>query len=308
VPDRDEDDVADHVGPKIIAGLVTAGAGIRLGPEAALALGGAGSLFESLAQKAWDELRSDGRRRAAAVLSSAAEEAGCDHEQLGRLIADSEATRLQAALAMDAAQRTAWPPKVRALGRVLAAGLIADDEAEVDVQQMALVAMADLERLHVNLLELLVNCEPDWIQNGIVAVPHRVPSYQSVFLGGEGPDNPKVWSSGRRIWTAREICAVRPQLRPVLTTLIGTLQRHGLAAEVDSAPKVVKQLSKGLTEQVNRQAGRTQRGRQMKPITLREATVRPVEPSWSPTELGEKVLDYYRLAGEDNITDTPGSA
>ena len=149
-----------------------AGAGIRLGPEAALALGAASPVFESLAERAWEELRPNARQRAARVLGTAAEEIGCDDERLGELIGSSETSRLQIGLAMDAAQRTAWPPKVYALGRVLAAGLIASDEAEVDVQDQALAAMADLERLHIILLELLVKYEPDWTGERYVAVPH----------------------------------------------------------------------------------------------------------------------------------------
>jgi hypothetical protein len=50
-----------------------------------------------------------------------------------------------------------------------------------------------------------------------------------------------------------------------------------------------------------------QRGKQMKPITLMRPTIRDVEPNWSPTELGEKVLNYYQLAGEEEITDAAGS-
>jgi hypothetical protein len=127
-PSDDENREPDRVGPKIVAGLAAAGAGIRLGPEAALALGAASPLFESLAERAWEELRPEARQRAERVLSTAAEEIGCDDEQLGKLIGSSETSRLQTGLAMDAAQRTAWPPKVRALGRVLAEGLIATDE------------------------------------------------------------------------------------------------------------------------------------------------------------------------------------
>jgi len=306
-PAEDEDRESDRVGPKIVAGLAVASAGIRLGPEAALALGAASPLFESLAERAWAELRPDARQRAARVLNTAAEEIGCNDEQFGELIGSSETSRLQTGLAMDAAQRTAWPPKVYALGRALAAGLIATDEAEVDIQDQTLAAMADLERLHVILLELLVKYEPDWTPERVVAVQHRVPSYQAVTLG-DHPDDPKVWSVGRRKWTERKILATRPQLSPVLTSLLGTLQRHGLAAENGSVSGALEQLSKDLVKQVNRQAGDMQRNRSQptRPITLRETTVRNVEPSWSPTELGEKVLEYYWLAGEEEITNALG--
>jgi hypothetical protein len=303
--DEDENHEPDYVGPKIVAGLVVAGAGVRLGPEAALAFGAAGPLFESLAERTWQELRPDSRQRGARVLSTAAEEIGCDDEQLGELISSSDASRLQTGLAMDAAQRTVWPPKVYALGKALAAGLIATDDDEVSVQDQALAAMADLERLHVILLELLVKYEPELVRDRIVATPHRLPSYHDVFLAGGRPDDPKVWSIGRRKWPNFRIVAVRPQLRPVLTSLLGTLQRYGLAVENDSVPEGIEQLSKDLVQQVNRQSGQMQRGRPTRPVTLRETAVRMNGPSWSPTELGETILDYYRLAGEEEITDAP---
>lgn len=303
-PDEDEDREPDDVGPKIVAGLAVASAGIRLGPEAALALGAASPLFESLAERVWGELRPDARQRAARVLVTAAEEVGCDDEQLGELIGSSETSKLQAGLAMDAAQRTAWPPKVYALGRALAAGLIAADLDEVNIQDQALAAMTDLERLHVILLELLVRCEPRSTMEGPAAEPHLLPSYLDVFLGGGDADNPKMWSIGRRKWTARQIIEARPQLRPVLTSLLGTLERHGLAAENDTAPDGLAQLSKDLAKQVNQHAGKMQRSRQARPLTLREATVRNLAANWSPTELGETILGYYRLAGEEGTTVT----
>jgi hypothetical protein len=172
---------------------------------------------------------------------------------------------------------------------------------------VAPACLPDLERLNIVLLELLVRYEADWTYEGIRAVPHRVPSYHPRYLGPESPDNPPFWTIGRRKWTASAICAARAQLRPVLTTLFGTLERHGLAAQNDTAPEVLKQLSEDLMQQVNQQAGQMQRGKQMKPITLKRPTIRDVEPNWSPTELGEKVLNYYQLAGEEEITDAAGS-
>lgn len=71
----------------------------------------------------------------------------------------SPQTRLLTAVAPDAATRTAWPPKVVALASVLAAGLIADGDA-VLIPQYSLTAMAELERLDVSLLDLLVQHRP----------------------------------------------------------------------------------------------------------------------------------------------------
>jgi hypothetical protein len=49
-----------------------------------------------------------------------------------------------------------------------------------------------------------------------------------------------------------------------------------------------------------------QRSQQAKPVILRETRIRSVQPSWSPTELGEMILGYYGLAGEEEITDALG--
>lgn len=58
-------------------------------------------------------------------------------------------------MAAEAAAKTAWPPKVIALGRVLAQGLLGDGD-EIDLVQYALAAMTEMERIHVELLELPV--------------------------------------------------------------------------------------------------------------------------------------------------------
>ena len=295
-PDDDEDGEPDRVGPKIIAGLATAAAAVRLGPAAALAFGAASPLFESLAERTWQEFRPDARQRAARVLDIAAEETGCDAEKLDLLIGKSPASRLQATLAMDAAQRTAWPPKVYALGKILAEGLTAADEDQVDLQQQALAAMADLERLHIVLLELLVRYEPD-VPRGNMAALHTVPSYVSMHAGSR-PGDPKVWSIGWRKWTARQVCIARPQLSSVLPLLFGTLRRHGLATENDDSAKALEQLGKDLVLQVNRRA------QQNKPVIFQETTIRSAEPNWSPTELGETILGYYQLAGEEQAAVT----
>jgi hypothetical protein len=50
----------------------------------------------------------------------------------------------------------------------------------------------------------------------------------------------------RRIWTARTI-VVRPELREILSRLLGTLENDGLAAEMDSAPELLKQYSTEMT-------------------------------------------------------------
>jgi hypothetical protein len=150
------------------------------------------------------------------------------------------------------------------------------------------------------LLELLVKCEPVVKHDGLKADPHRTDSYVNTYGGGDRPDNPKVWSVGRRKWTTRQISAVRPDLQPVLGSLLGELRESGLAQDNDTAPAAIKRLSGDLTKQVNRQAGQMQRSRRNKPMTLQESTIQLPDPTWSPTELGEKILGFYAEAGAED--------
>jgi hypothetical protein len=295
VNEPDQEREPDRVGPKVAAGVAVAGAGVLWGPGAALLLGAASPLFESLAERAWQELRPDARQRAAQVLSTAAGAAGCDAGQLGELIGASEATRLQAGLAMRAAERTAWPPQVVALGRVLAAGLIVSDD-QLNVPQFALDAMTDLGRLHVSLLELLVRYEPEVVSvpedDGGVPLDDVVPRPY-----GDGPSR-TAWVVGGRIWTELAIFAVRPQQRPVLMSVTGTLVRHGLAVQAD---KTLDELGEfgHLEWQIHKRAILEAYDREdsSKAAALNSTT--PTVRSWSPTELGEQVLGFYEEAGTE---------
>ena len=62
--------------------------------------------------------------------------------------------------ALEAATRTAWEDKVRTLGRSLASGLLADDNAKIDTEQMIIAAIADIEGPQLAMLELLVRWRP----------------------------------------------------------------------------------------------------------------------------------------------------
>ena len=194
---------------------------------------------------------------------------------------------------MAAAQRTAWPPQVQALGRVLAAGLIASDDA-VNVPQFALSAMIELGRLHIVLLDLLVRYEPDRIPpSSIQAIPHTVPSYQPTYIDGSGP---LEWGIGRRKWSAAHVVSVRPQLQSVLAGVAGTLVRHGLAEQNDRRIEVMERITRDL--------------QQMAETGIRPPVSTPAAPrhtrynmdrSWSPTELGEQVLGFYLEAGAESL-------
>lgn len=287
--DNDEEPRESRDLPSMISGGAAAIAGIRLGPEAALAFGTLAYKFEPMVEKALAELRPDTRRRAAQMLSAAAEKAGCDAEELDGMIVKSDRSRLMTGLAIAAAERTTWPPQVVALGRLLADGLIAEGDA-VDVVQYALDAMSEMGRLHVSLLDLLVRYEPDQVAGRETrAVPHRVPSYVPLTFAPP-PDAETFWSVGRRTWKAVQIPIVRPELGPVLTGLAGSLIRHGLAEQTDRTREAMEQLGKDFQSRIDQLGSE---------IRLRAPKVERIERSWAPTELGEKVLEYYLQAGAE---------
>lgn len=82
------------------------------------------------------------------------------------------------------------------------------------------------------------------------------------------------------------------------------MRENGLVRENDTTPDVIKQLNDSLAQQINKQAGEIQHGGRMKPLTLQPASLRRSEPSWSPTELGEKILGFYAEAGAEDSTST----
>ena len=195
------------------------GAVIR-GPPGAIAGAALAPLLEPFAEKVWGELRCDAQQRQGETFAAAQEVMGGDPEELERLILASDQSRLQAGIALAAASRTTWPPKVRALGRALAAGVVATDDARVDTEPLIMAALADIEFPQGALLELLTCHWPGFTgEKGITAEP----------FGARQAGMP--FAAGQRIWSPGDIGLARPALRPVLPSLIGTLQRHGLAAQ-----------------------------------------------------------------------------
>lgn len=274
--------------PESAAAVGGALAGWRLGPGGELVGAAAGPLLKDMASKAWDEFTRGAQRRQEKMLASAAKASRSGPEEVVRLIAKSEHTHLLTATAMDGAARTAWPPKVAALGRALADGLIAESDTQIDAAELILPAMADMDRPHVSLLELFVRWIPDWVGHHLSPRAYRdLP-----------PDHPGDWAPRERIWSAREIGQARPPLQPVITSLIGTVQRHGLAVEASPLPGVLARYAQELD--------RSQRGNAPK---ISEFSMRQITPPprWSPTELGERVLRYYHLAANEFV-DNPALA
>jgi hypothetical protein len=282
----DED---DHAGA--LAGLYQRTAAAGTGAKLGVGIGGSagviagaslGILLEPLAAKVWGELRGDAQRRQGDTLAAAQEAIGGDPAELERLIRSSDESRLQGGIALSAATRTAWAPKVRALGRALAAGLLATDDARIDTEPLIMAALAGIEFPQASLLELLVCHWPATTTEGLAAERFTAPASTT-------------WTAGQRIWLPGDITLVRPSLRPVLPSLLGTLQHHGLAAQSDDPGDPF-----GRT-------GRTMQQRFLGDLALEHgsrANLGAVEGhapagSWLPTELGEEVLNALMEAGAE---------
>jgi hypothetical protein len=277
--DGDESEKPQSHIPESAAALFGAMAGWRLGPAGALSGAAAGPYLVDFARNVWDEIRPDAQRRQGEMLGAAAEAAGQDLGGLAGMIGRSERTRLMTGIAMTGAAGTAWPPKVYALGRALADGLIPDDD-QVNIVDLVLPAMADMDRPHVSLLELLIRWVPDAATGYLQVRPYPGDLQE---LDAEGPD---------RSWTASQIGEARPMLRPVVTSLIGTLLRHGLVTQNDNIPSVLAKYA----DELSHHWGNLESSAPMPEFATRRI-MQP--PSWSPTPLGKQVLEYYRIAGDE---------
>lgn len=260
------------------------------------------AVFRKVVRPFWE----DRSRRAEKMLETAAETAGLTREQLATRAAESEQSRFLTDKAVRAAADTIWPEGIRAIGRAYVAGLLAEEKPVLNVRLRVLGIMEDLDEMHVRLLELLVRYEPEMRFDGLKAIPQRVPSYVDMGAASGDPDDPMGWSIGRRKWTTKQINGVAPDLRQVLTSLLGELREAGLVQENDTAPDAFKRLSADVAKQVNDQAGQMQRRNQVGPIRLQATTIPSGEPTWSPTELGEKILGFYAEAGAEDSQDPGG--
>jgi hypothetical protein len=201
---------------------------------------------------------------------------------------------LLTATTIKAASSTAWPGKVIALGRLLAEGVIAEDDAEIDLVILGLAAMAEMERPHVLLLDLLVNYSAN------TTIPSSyVPQYaQFPFV----PDESRPL--GNRKWTAHEIATAAPPLRPALDGLLGTLIRHGLAVENDEAAEALEEALRGFERSGHEQASQIRAGSRLTAEVLQPhiPRVTRITRTWSSTELGERLLGLYRKAAHDEAS------
>jgi hypothetical protein len=151
--ERDDDERRDR-NERAAAATIGAGLGAVAGGPLGAALGaGLGPILEPLVKGVWAELSESARQGQTDVLFWAIRN-GITVEEMKKRINASEQTQLLTGFALSAATRTVWEDKLRSLGRSLASGLLAKDNAKIDTEQMIIAAIADIEGPQLAMLEL----------------------------------------------------------------------------------------------------------------------------------------------------------
>ena len=184
---------------------------------------------------------------------------------------------------------------MRTLGRSLAEGLLAEDNAKIDTEQMIISAIADIEGPQLAMLELLVAWRPGRnVAEPLVSGPLDLPA-DSRWRPADD-----LWDVAWREWSRAQIAHARPSLAPIAPSLLGTLQRHGLVAQDTRIGMAIENYARAFEDRFGTQIA--QRGRagatrlSGAPRVNNPAALAP-EPTWSPTELGEEVYLRFREPG-----------
>ena len=294
--DRDDDERRDR-NERAAAAAAGAAFGTVIAGPAGAAIGAAlGPILEPLVKGVWAELSESARQRQTDVLFWAIR-FGIPVDELEERINASERTQLMTGFALNAATRTAWEDKLGTLGRSLATGLLADDNAKIDTEQMIIAAISDIEGPQLAMLELLVCWYPcQWDFDSLIAGPLDIPDQSS-----------RGWDVGGREWPYPLIAYARPNLLPVAPSLLGTLQRHGLIVQNDFTDvEKDRYQNRRFFEQLEDAVGKRFTPDQRSGLYLYEGQPKVSWPEgkapplrWSPTELGEQVFLRFRDAGTD---------
>jgi hypothetical protein len=300
VTGRDDDERRDRHQRAAAAAAGALLGGVVAGPLGAAVGAGLGPLLEPLVSGLWAEISEKARQRQTDVLFWAIRN-GVPIEEMEERINASERTQLLTGFALSAAARTAWEDKLRTLGRSLASGLLADDDATIDTEQMIIAAITDIEGPQLAMLELLVRWEPGRQVGGPpIYGPLDIPAY-SFSRSYDGS-----WQVHGRQWDIRQIAFARPNLAPITPSLLGTLQRHGLVVQNNNTSEAIERYQSELEKAIGQQYARDGRAGGFRPTGVprvnRAGDLAP-EPTWSPTELGEQVFLRFLDVGA-NVPDS----
>lgn len=202
-----EESKFDRVTP---GGTAAAAAGAAAGAALDLVVPGVGTVaapgLQALANFVGQGLE---RRRAKAVgaLAEASRSSGMDEDQLLMLAAQDDSRMELALRALTAASHAQQEAKIVALGRALATGVLAEDDALVDTEAYVIDGLSRLEPPHVCVLQLLA----------------RSPIPQE--LG-------RVYKKTQLAWSVPALAEQYPQARSTLPAILGTLVAIGAVADV----------------------------------------------------------------------------
>lgn len=160
----------EGVGPESIAGGAI---GLAFGGPAGAAAGALTPVVARMLKLSQKELSSQGWR-AAAMWTIAAREANVDPLDLLDT-AESEELRMHLGYsAADAAERSRYSARIVALGRALANGIGASDDAELDHWQLIVDALSEVDRPHLVVLSRFVNVEHSLDENEDIIIDEPV--------------------------------------------------------------------------------------------------------------------------------------
>lgn len=244
---------------EVASNIVTAVAGWVAGPEgSAIAVGASPMIKQAVSSVStrWYELTHRGGER---VLEEATA-AGVPLDQLEALVGEDVGRLMLAGAAIDAGTRTAYPDKLRALGRALAAGV--SDVALVDPERLAVAALDDMEAPHVKVLRHIAEEEPP-----------------------KSPSRARLsWSVG---WSGEALARDLPEVAPVLAPILATLQRHALIELDTRLGDAMSQFERRRQHEYRRSGGRGDAARW-----------ETMPGEWHVTDFGLDVLHLLRESSE----------
>lgn len=265
-------DVATKASAAAIGSLI----GTAVGPIGAFVGAAVGPLLEPIMARVWDELVPDSRMAAQQVLVQGSTHGGVTPDAFAEQIRKDESRRLLGGIAFSAGSRTRNAEKIRALGRALADGVLADDDAKIDQMRLILGALDDIEAPHIVVLNYLVNYAPGtdpW--SGKATAPSRI--------DGDEREAVRQGRQPRHSWRVSQLDAARPGFSGSVISLLGTLQRHGLAVAEQNIKKVLDDYQRDAREAAQ------PRVTSSRPPEFRTQNL---ELHWTATDLAERVLAY----------------
>jgi hypothetical protein len=166
---HERDVLALRIGAATGAAATGLGASLLVGPRSgAMAAAVAGPLLDQLV----DLVAGVRHRQAVAMVQAAVEAADRSVEEfLERITNDPQRLQLFSAAATAAAATAHWA-KIQAIGRALAAGVLADSAAAVDEQRILIDRLAGLEELHFQALVVASGDHPSTKERRRDGQPH----------------------------------------------------------------------------------------------------------------------------------------